>query len=284
MIQVGRRSSGSTYNFWSADPATRLPDSTLTERAGTEGSTNLEHFMRICVFALAFVALAQPASAKSHSARHAHQARAHHVHHVHHVARAQLRPGEPAMLQAFVRTDATDRPFFSDPSFPNRAWAQPAQPFGLGETAPRVRVARVAAVRNTALDAMIARHAAANGLPVALVHRVVKRESGYNPRASHAGNFGLMQIRYATARGVGYSGSAAGLLNPEVNLTYAVKYLAGAYRAAGGNASRAVSLYASGYHGRGVTRVARRAPASADAWGWQSAPVGMRTDAWRGVL
>jgi len=129
---------------------------------------------------------------------------------------------------------------------------------------------------------MIARHAAANGLPVALVHRVVKRESGYNPRASSRGNFGLMQIRHATARGIGYTGSAAGLLDPEVNLTYAVRYLAGAYRAAGGNASRAVSLYASGYHGRSV-RVARRGPAL-PAQPWQSAPVLMRTDAARSVL
>jgi len=31
-------------------------------------------------------------------------------------------------------------------------------------------------------------------------------------------------------------------------MTYAVKYLAGAYRAAGGNQSRAVGLYASGYY------------------------------------
>jgi soluble lytic murein transglycosylase-like protein len=104
---------------------------------------------------------------------------------------------------------------------------------------------------------MIARHAAANGLPVELVHRVVKRESGYNPRASSRGNIGLMQIRHGTARGIGYSGSASGLLDPETNLTYAVRYLAGAYRAAGGNAGRAVSLYASGYHGRGA-RIARR--------------------------
>jgi len=62
----------------------------------------------------------------------------------------------------------------------------------------------------------------------------------------------------APARSMGYSGSAAGLLDAETNLTYAVKYLAGAYHAAGGNQSRAVALYASGYHGRGV-RVARRA-------------------------
>jgi soluble lytic murein transglycosylase-like protein len=124
-----------------------------------------------------------------------------------------------------------------------------------------------------AVDAMIASHAAANGLPVELVHRVVTRESGYNPRARNpSGALGLMQIKYATARGVGYSGSASGLLDAETNLTYAVKYLAGAYQAAGGNASRAVALYQSGYHGRGVA-VARRATPAADQvasnWGGQ---------------
>ena len=40
----------------------------------------------------------------------------------------------------------------------------------------------------------------------------------------------------------------AGLLDAETNLTYAVKYLAGAYRTAGGNQDRAVSYYASGYY------------------------------------
>ncbi len=59
---------------------------------------------------------------------------------------------------------------------------------------------------------------------------------------------GLMQIKTATARGVGYGGSAAGLLDPETNLTFAVRYLAGAYRLAGGNHDRAVSYYARGYY------------------------------------
>ena len=93
---------------------------------------------------------------------------------------------------------------------------------------------------------MIARHAAANGLPAELVHRVVIRESRYNPSARNGGNLGLMQIRHATARSMGYAGSASGLLDAETNLTYAVRYLAGAYRAAGGNPSRAVAYYASG--------------------------------------
>jgi soluble lytic murein transglycosylase-like protein len=105
-----------------------------------------------------------------------------------------------------------------------------------------------AASDRAALDALIAQHAAAHAVPEALVHRIVARESGYNPRASSRGNLGLMQIRYATARGMGYSGPASGLLDANTNLTYAVPYLANAYKAAGGNADRAVSLYAGGYY------------------------------------
>src|SRR4051794_12734637 len=105
------------------------PDSLITERAGTEGSTNLEHFMRICVFALALVATAQPAFAKSHSHRHAHHAAYHHARHVHHYAYRRVQPMiAPGAVQMFARTDATDsaidRPFFSDPSFPNRSRPQ----------------------------------------------------------------------------------------------------------------------------------------------------------------
>lgn len=108
------------------------------------------------------------------------------------------------------------------------------------------------------LDALVASHAAANGVPVALVHRVIIRESRYNPRlVGKGGAMGLMQIKTATARGVGYGGSAAGLLDPNTNLTYAVRYLAGAYRLAGGNHNRAVSYYARGYYyaakGKGQT-------------------------------
>ena len=95
---------------------------------------------------------------------------------------------------------------------------------------------------------MVARHAAANGVPVSLVHRVIMRESRYNPRAISQGNYGIMQIRLSTARAMGYTGSASGLLDPEVNMTYAVKYLAGAYKTAGGSEGGAVANYARGYY------------------------------------
>jgi len=198
--------------------------------------------MRIWVFLAALIVSAPPAFAKQNSHRRSHDA-----------ANTQHVQSGTA---AFARTDAIDTPSFGDPSFAN-----PAQQFSSVEPARRVRSAPA---RDGALDAAIARHAAANGLPAELVHRVVIRESRYNPAARNGPNLGLMQIQHATARGVGYTGSPAGLFDAETNLTYAVRYLAGAWHAAGGNASRAVGLYASGYHGRGVRQpvqaVARSAP------------------------
>ncbi len=98
------------------------------------------------------------------------------------------------------------------------------------------------------LDSMIARHAAAENVPEVLVRRVIKRESRGNPRVVSEGNYGLMQIKLPTARALGYRGTAAGLLDAETNMTYAVKYLAGAWRVAHGNMDRAVHYYAAGYY------------------------------------
>lgn len=98
------------------------------------------------------------------------------------------------------------------------------------------------------LNALIAKHAEANGIPESLVHRVVVRESRYQPHLiGSCGCYGLMQIKHGTARAMGYTGSAAGLLDAETNLTYAVKYLAGAYKKAHGDERRAIAYYARGY-------------------------------------
>jgi soluble lytic murein transglycosylase-like protein len=98
------------------------------------------------------------------------------------------------------------------------------------------------------IDALIAKYAAIYELPVEFVHAVVKRESTYNPNAHNKGHWGLMQIKHATARGMGYNGSARGLLDPETNLKYAVKYLKGAYMVADGNQRLADRMYQRGYY------------------------------------
>jgi hypothetical protein len=98
------------------------------------------------------------------------------------------------------------------------------------------------------IDALIEAQARAAGVPASFVHAVVKRESNYNPNAKGGSALGLMQIKPATARGLGYQGDAAGLFDPAVNLRYGIAYLAGAYKTAKGDLARAYGYYNRGYY------------------------------------
>jgi hypothetical protein len=98
-------------------------------------------------------------------------------------------------------------------------------------------------------EKLVATHAKANLVPAALVHRVIVRESRYQADlVGRGGTIGLMQIKLPTARSLGYGGDAEGLRDPDTNLRYGVRYLAGAWRAANGDHDRAMHLYASGYY------------------------------------
>ena len=129
---------------------------------------------------------------------------------------------------------------------------------------------QLATAGETQYAELVAAHARANGVPETLVHRVIMRESRYQAQLiGHGGTIGLMQIKLATARGVGYTGDAAGLRDPETNLTYAVKYLAGAYRAANGDHDRAIRYYAGGYYytaKRQHLQVAQQVDATGQPW------------------
>jgi len=98
------------------------------------------------------------------------------------------------------------------------------------------------------VDRLIVKYAALYQVPVDLVRHVVNRESTFNPKAYNNGHWGLMQIKHATARGMGYDGPAKGLFDAETNLKYAVKYLRGAWLVADGNAKKADWLYQTGYY------------------------------------
>ncbi|MBZ9978151.1 lytic transglycosylase domain-containing protein [Mesorhizobium sp. BR-1-1-10] len=98
------------------------------------------------------------------------------------------------------------------------------------------------------VDRLIVKYAAFYQVPVDLVRHVVNRESTYNPKAYNNGHWGLMQIKHATARGMGYDGPAKGLFDAETNLKYAVKYLRGAWLVSNGNAKKADWLYQTGYY------------------------------------
>ncbi len=98
------------------------------------------------------------------------------------------------------------------------------------------------------LRGLIEAAAAENDVPVALVQRVVIRESTHRPWARNGPYYGLMQILPATARSMGFRGQPSDLLDAETNLKYAVRYLRGAWLVSQGDMDAAVMWYARGYY------------------------------------
>ncbi|RUZ73615.1 lytic transglycosylase domain-containing protein [Mesorhizobium sp. M7A.F.Ca.US.006.01.1.1] len=97
-------------------------------------------------------------------------------------------------------------------------------------------------------SAIVARYAAIEGVPVSLATAVIKIESNYRPNiVGGAGEIGLMQIKPATARMMGYSGSAKGLFDPDTNIKYGMKYLAMARSLGGGTTCGTILKYNAGH-------------------------------------
>ncbi|QKC83058.1 transglycosylase SLT domain-containing protein [Mesorhizobium sp. NZP2077] len=97
-------------------------------------------------------------------------------------------------------------------------------------------------------SAIVARYAASYGVPVSLAHAVITIESNYRPNmVGSAGEIGLMQIKPATARMMGYNGSAKGLFDPDTNIKYGMKYLALAQNLGGGTTCGTILKYNAGH-------------------------------------
>ncbi|MGJ5242901.1 lytic transglycosylase domain-containing protein, partial [Bradyrhizobium oligotrophicum] len=81
-----------------------------------------------------------------------------------------------------------------------------------------------------------------------IAEAVMATESSYNPDAvGGSGEIGLMQILPSTARMLGFNGSTAELALPETNIHYGVRYLAQAWRLAGGDLCTATMKYRAGH-------------------------------------
>lgn len=111
---------------------------------------------------------------------------------------------------------------------------------------------------NAEIVALIDKHAGANGLPAAFARAVVRIESNFNPRVTgQAGEVGLMQIKYETARGIGYTGTRADLYNPDTNLQWGMKYLAMSWKLGGNTPCGAVLKYQAGHGAMQPTAASR---------------------------
>ena len=98
------------------------------------------------------------------------------------------------------------------------------------------------------IRALVNKMARQYDVPAPLIHRVIQRESDYRAHARNGPYYGMMQIMPATARNMGFTGEDADLLDAETNLTYAVKYLRGAWLLSDGSYDTAVMHYARGYY------------------------------------
>jgi soluble lytic murein transglycosylase-like protein len=95
---------------------------------------------------------------------------------------------------------------------------------------------------------IVSRYASQYGVPASLVHAVIGVESNYRVDArGRAGEVGLMQIKPATARMLGYSGSVKGLYDPDTNLKFGIKYLAMAQDLGNGSTCSTILKYNAGH-------------------------------------
>jgi hypothetical protein len=103
--------------------------------------------------------------------------------------------------------------------------------------------------------AMIKTMAPRYGVPTWFALRIAKIESGFNPRArGAAGEYGVFQLKCATARGIGFRGNCGALLNASTNIQFGLKHLSLAVRSSHGNLKLAASKHNGGLGRRSMVR------------------------------
>ncbi|MEJ8474678.1 lytic transglycosylase domain-containing protein [Roseibium algae] len=121
------------------------------------------------------------------------------------------------------------------------------------------RSSKKTSARRSSYASMIKTAARKHGVPLKIAKAVVQVESNFNPRArGSAGEVGLMQIKPATARGMGYRGSTRALYDPKTNLEWGMKYLAGAHQRASGDVCGTILRYNAGHYAKRMNPVSRR--------------------------
>jgi soluble lytic murein transglycosylase-like protein len=125
-------------------------------------------------------------------------------------------------------------------------------------TAPVRALAPVINAGNAQIVTLVDKHAAANGIPAAFARAIVRIESNFNPRATgRQREVGLMQIKFETARGIGFAGTREELYDPDTNLKWGMKYLAMAWKLGGSTPCGAVLRYQAGHRATTQTAASR---------------------------
>ena len=174
-------------------------------------------------------------------------------------AAASAAPAAPAQAAGSIGAEAAAPPEQASIEVPAEAEA----PESAADAAPPARGSRRASfeakdqARAALLRALVERHASEAGIPFELADAVIRVESRYSAGARNGPNVGLTQINTRTAQSLGYQGAPAGLLDPETNLRYGLKYLARAYELAKGDTCGTILRYQAGLRTQTMTRAAR---------------------------
>lgn len=162
------------------------------------------------------------------------------------IAAAEENPVREFLMQeARIEQPEANAPANSQLASINNNQATPAAP---ANHAIAPAVAAPSTAGNDNVLALIDRYAAANGVPPAFARAVVRVESNFNPRATgRAREVGLMQIKFETARGIGFTGTREQLYDPSTNLEWGMKYLAMSWKLGGNTPCGAVMKYQGGH-------------------------------------
>ena len=115
------------------------------------------------------------------------------------------------------------------------------------KTRHKSRKAQVSAATTDRVVGLIKGLAPQYGVPTWFALRIAKVESGYNPNTrGAAGEYGVYQMKCATAKGIGFSGNCSELLNASTNVRIGLKHLAMAMKLSGGNLKLAASKHNGG--------------------------------------
>ena len=109
------------------------------------------------------------------------------------------------------------------------------------------RRAKVTPATQERVVALIKDMAPRYGVPTWFALRIAKVESGYNPNTrGAAGEYGVYQMKCATAKGIGFSGNCSELLNATTNVRMGLKHLQMAMKLSRGNLKLAASKHNGG--------------------------------------
>lgn len=175
-------------------------------------------------------------------------------HQTHHVTRQTLKSHTTKLTTAQTRKTTARQPSTASTKRVVASRGASAKPMRYSgslkrssATASALAVPAAASASQANVMSLIKAMAPAQGVPTWFALRIAHVESNYNPhmRGSH-GEYGVFQMKCATAKDIGFTGDCAALLDPRTNVQWGLRHLALAIGKSGGNLKLAASKHNGG--------------------------------------